>query len=269
MDDRGNFPDTNRLSVLLAIILLTYACLPYINVPTNDLTINILGVTLNYSLNIVSLIYVILALLAGVGIEWLLSDHPHPQRKNTYQHFLLPVLTTWALSIPLNSIEVGLEWWVVYALGAIMLTLVFISEYIVVDFMDNRYNLASITLTAISFALFLVIAISIRALDLRLYLLLPAMVFPLMLICMRVLFLGLQGHKFIEWSFVISLIVGQMLIGFHYLPMRPQTFGLIIVGFAYALATLVISIENNKRGKSIWLEPITIIMLFSGLAMVI
>jgi hypothetical protein len=74
---------------------------------------------------------------------------------------------------------------------------VFIAEFIVVDYSDTRHAPATMGLTAVGFALYLIVAIAVRAAHLRLYLALPALVIPMGLVMLRTLHLRLSGRMFV------------------------------------------------------------------------
>jgi hypothetical protein len=81
-----------------------------------------------------------------------------------------------------------------------LLILVFVAEYIVFDLSDARHVPAIVGLTAVSFALYLILIIAVRAAGLRLYLLLPALVIPIGLVSLRTLYLRLGGRWCLGWA---------------------------------------------------------------------
>ena len=65
-------PDFERLSVLMAIILLAYTTARFINIPTQSFTIDFAGVFLPLQINFSTLVSVLVAGLAAAGADWLL-----------------------------------------------------------------------------------------------------------------------------------------------------------------------------------------------------
>ena len=61
--------------------------------------------------------------------------------------------------------------------GRLLLALVFIAEYTVVDVSDARHPASTALLLALSYVLFLILVIALRAASLRLYLMVPAVCF--------------------------------------------------------------------------------------------
>jgi hypothetical protein len=268
MEEHQHLPDTNRLSILTATILLAYALTPFIKFPEAQFTLTLPGVVFPFSLTFGTVVAVLVAMLAAFGTDWLLRGHPHLGKRKTFLHSLLPAMTAWVIGVPISTIAMGFEWWVVFALGGILLALVFLAEYIAVDFSDVRYALAAIGLNAVSYALFLILAIAIRQPDFRLYLLLPALFFPMALVTYRSLFLRLNGRRCLTWSLGIALVICQIGMGLHYWPVSPLAYGLILIGPAYALTSLAGSIEESRSWRTLWIEPAVMLAALWGLALV-
>jgi hypothetical protein len=268
MEEHQHLPNANRLSILTATILLAYALTPFIKFPETQLVLSLPGVVFPFRFTFSTVVAVLVALLAAFGTDWLLRGHPHLGDQKTSLHSMLPAMTAWVIGVPISSIAMGFEWWVVFALGGILLVLVLLAEYIVVDFSDVRHSLAAIGLTAVSYALYLILAIAIRQPDFRLYLLLPALFFPMALVAYRNLFLRLNGRRCLTWSLGIALIIGQIGMGLHYWPVSPLGYGLILLGPAYALTSLAGSIEENRSWRTLWIEPAVMLAVLWGLALI-
>lgn len=269
MEEHRHLPDSNRFSVLTATILLAYALTPFVTIPESKFILQLPGMVFPFRLTFSSLVAVLVALLAAVGTDWLLRGHPHLGKQNTLQHSLLPAMTAWVIGLPLSALITGPAWWVVFTLGGILLALVFLSEYIVVDFSDLRHAPATVGLTAVSFALFLILAIAVYNTALRLYLLLPALVIPMALVSLRSLYLRLGGRWCITWSIGISLVVGQIAMALHYWPLSPLSYGLFLLGPAYALTSMAGSVEEQRPWATLWIEPAVMLVIFWGLAFIL
>lgn len=265
-EEHQSLPDKERLSVLAASILLAYAMLPFIKLPERSLTFSLLGVLFVFQVNFSTVISALGAALAAAGTDWLLRDHPRLGRQPTFPHWLIPALTALVIGVPLNSLAVGVQWWTVFAFGGLLLVLVLISEYIAVDPNDTRHGPASVGLTAVSYALFLILIITLAASGMRLYLLLPALGGSLFLVTMRNLYLRLSGRWCFRWALAITLVVGQAATALHYWPLSPLRYGLLVLGLAYALTSLAGSVEEQRPWRSVWLEPAAMLVILWGLA---
>ena len=265
--ERQSLPNTDRLSVLTASILLAYAVLPFVQLPDRSYSLPLLGILFVYEINFSTILTIISAALAAAGTDWLLRDHPRLGGQSTFQHWLLPAFTAWVIGAPLSASQVGLQWWGVFGFGSLLLVMVLVSEYIAVDPYDTRHGPASVALIAVSYALFLILIITLVGAGMRLYLLLPAIVLAVFLITLRSLYLRLNGRWSLGWSAAVALVVGQVVTALHYLPIAPLRFGLMVVGLAYALASLAGSVEEHRAGRGLWLEPVLMIAVLWGLAL--
>lgn len=266
MDEHHNLPDANRLSVLAATILLAYAFSPFIKIPERDFAVQLPGFLFLLRFDFATLVSLFAAALAATGADWLLRGHPGLGDQRTLQHWLIPAVTAWAIGVPLNTLELGGQWWVVFAFGGALLVMVFAAEYIVVDANDARQAPATAALTAVSFALYLTLAITIRAAGMRLYLAIPALAITIGLVALRTLYLQLEGRWCYAWAAGIALAVGQLAMGLHYLPVSPLRFGLLLAGAAYALTSLGGAIEEGRPWRTLWVEPTVMLAVLWGIA---
>jgi hypothetical protein len=268
MQEQKQLPDMNRLSVLAATILLAYALTRFVDIPPINLGFNLFGIYLAFQVNFRTIVAVLVAALAAAGSQWLLSDHPAlTDRQSISQHLILPTLTAWIIGIPLNNLAGSLAWWIAFGLGGFLLVLVLIGEYAVVDASNIRYPIAVIGLNGLSFTIYLIIAIAIRSAGLRLYLILPALVIVVWLVCLRTLYLRLRGKWLFNWAGVIALIIGEITTGLHYVPVSPVRYGLLLLGLSYALTSMAGSLEE-KKAISAWLvEPLVMLIILWGLAL--
>ena len=167
----------------------------------------------------------------------------------------LPALTALVIGIPLSSVPVGLGWWLGLISGAIILVLVLIAEYIAVDPDDIRLPIATAALSAVSFALFLLLAGALRANGVRLLYNTPALVVAAWLVSLRVTNLRLHGEWTIYESAIIAFVIGQITAAFNYWPLTPIAFGLVLLGPSYALISLFCNLIDEKPFRKLIVEP--------------
>jgi hypothetical protein len=255
MKDSGHLPSPDRLSVVTAVLFLMYAMAQMVDLPRQTIALNLFGTETSFTLNFATLVSFLDAILAALGADWLVREHPRLNKQRTTQYIIMPALTAWGLGVILNTLRLSSQWWVLFLLGMVMLVLVYIAEYIIVDLSDFRHIPATVGLIAVSFALFLMLCIAIDSAELRLYLAVPPISIALFLVSLRTLYLRLQGRWCFAWSAGIALAVGQLAVGLHYLPVPPMTFGLLLTGTGYALTGLADGLEEKRRGFGLWFEP--------------
>ncbi len=269
MRTHQHLPDANRLSVVLATVLLAYAVTPFVSLPDRSIALQLPGFLFEVRLNFNTIVSILVAILAAAGTDWLIQSHPHMRDRARLPHWLIPALTAWVIGVPLTTLNVGLEWWVVFALGGLLFVLVLVAEYIVVDPNDIRHATSSIGLTAVSFSLYLVLAISVRAAGLRLYALVLGLAPAIFLVTMRSLFLRSGGRWYFSWPLGIALVVAQVAAGLHYWPLAPLQYGLVLLGLAYALTSLAGGIEEGRSWRTVWIEPAVMVVVLWGIALLV
>jgi hypothetical protein len=234
-------PDSNRLSILSAAVLLTYALTRLIEVQSPVFNWNFFGVGLSIPLNLNIAATFLAAGLTAAGMDWLLRSHPNFASEISVQYWLLPALTAFVLGISLYNLPSGPAWWLGLFLGTILLLMTYVSEYIVLDSSDTRYTLASAGLIAVSFSIFLLLAASLEYAGARLALIL-LVIFPAAgLVSLRALHLRLNGRWEWQWAIGIALITTQIAAVMHYWPVSPVQYGLVVLSPVYALTGLAIN----------------------------
>jgi hypothetical protein len=265
-----HLPDTERMSVLAATILLAYALTRFVNLPGWTLSARPLGILVTIHINVITMIPILVAGLMAAGTSWLLSDHPalqsQTQRGPGIEHWLLPAVVTWVIGIPLAQAPVGPQWALGLAVGGILLALILTAEYIAIDAEDLRQPLAEAGLTAVSFAAYLMLAIALRAASTRLYLILPALALTAGVISLRTWHLRLGG----EWPLIeaglVIVIVGQVAAALHYWPLPPLSYGLAVLGPAYAMTNLVSNMAQGATFRQALAGPLAVLAISWGAA---
>jgi len=266
VSETRHFPQLDRISLLAATILLTYYLTGFIDLPAIEFRIPFPGVYLAIPIDITTVIAIFIMGITGSGVDWLLRGHPSISGNTTIQHWLLPTLTAWVIGTSLAHQPIGPIWWVAFGLGSGFLIVIMIAEYISVDPNDVRYAPAAITLRAVAFVLYLVLLITLRAQAVRLVAMIPTITIAMGLVSLRVLHLRLNGVWAWVPTLIIMLVIGEIATAFHYLPLSPINFSLILLGLAYALVSLASNIIENKSRMQMFLEPITILVITSSIA---
>ncbi|MBN1303286.1 MAG: hypothetical protein JXA13_02540 [Anaerolineales bacterium] len=262
-------PDSNRLSILSAMVLFAYAISNLVQAPQITLDMQLPGLYLAIPLNLNTVITLLAAGLTAAGMRWLLSEHPSVGNGMAIDHWFLPTLTTLVLGAPLALLPPGHWWWLGFSIGAFLLVLIFFAEYVVVEPAAPYYALATVGLTALSFALFLILVVAFRYSGVRLLLTGPAVFLAAGLVSLRTLHLRLLGRWQFAWAFGIGLICMQLAAGLHYWPIFPLQFGLFILGPLYALNGIAGNLSEGIPLKQAFIEPVTVLVLIWGGALLV
>ncbi len=271
MSSSIHWPERERLSVLTAIVLLTYALtrLLNLNLPIHHVELTVVGIRLSLELRFGAIISLVSAGLAATGMNWLLQTHPIWRKEGrgaTLEHLLLPTLTALIVSLALGTLPSPGLWWLGFAVGGLLMVLVFVAEYIVTDIHDARYPVASVMLTALTFTFYLILTVTLRAANARLFLLAPALFLGSGLLALRVFRLRL-GSWFWVPAFVVALFCTQLAAALRYWPLTPVQFGLTLLGPAYALVDFIAARMEGENPRRALLAPLVLLGVFWGLAM--
>jgi hypothetical protein len=256
-----HLPDFERMSLLMALILLTFTLAQILNLPGGELSIQLPGLYLKLQLGSRELVGLLVALIAAAGTDWVLQIHPHYKVTSRLDHWLLPAITSWAISMPIFQIPIGPIWWLAFILGSLLLTLVLLSEYFVIDPTDLRYPLATAVLTSVSYALYLLIAAALQHSGLRLILVLPGLALSVFLISLRILRLRPESKWAIPEAAITTFLIIQIASPLHYLPISPISYGLAILGPAYATTIFFTGLGEERSARGAIREPLTILVL--------
>jgi hypothetical protein len=256
----------DRIGVLSATILLAYTFAGLISLPGREITTQLPGIYLEFEINVQTIVSFLVACLAASGTDWLLREHPSGHYQPLGPHLLLPALTAWAIGVPLHQDALGLYWWVGIFLGGGALILVLMAEFTVVDPSDTNYPIASIGLSIVAYALFFLLAVTLKATQIRLFLIVPALSLVILFVNLRILHLRLRGKWAYRDAGISTLIMGQITIAAYYLPLSPIAFGFFLLGPAYGLTSYFGNLGDGKTWKRAIAEPLIVSTIFWFLA---
>jgi hypothetical protein len=266
MTERAYLPEPTRVSVLTAAVLLAFAMTRIISAPHIDVSIPLVGIVVAFSLNLNLVIVLLTAGLTATGMDWLLHTHPSLEKGETREHWLLPTLTVLVIGIALNTLPKTPVWWLGFGVGAGLLLVVFLAEYVVVDPTDARYPVATSILTVLAFVIFLILAAAIKTANARLIMVVPALFLAGGLAALRTLHLRLNERWEPAWAAGIGLVAAQLGAALHYLPLTPVRFGLVLLAPVYALTLLGVNLLEGAPFRRALAEPVVMLSVFWGLA---
>jgi hypothetical protein len=263
-------PDFEHTGVLGASLMLAFVLGQFIDLPPRTLSFGVLDILVEVTFDAQVLLALMTAGLAIAGTAWLMEAHPSGKGARGAQHWALPGLTTWVLSITISSIPPGALWWVVLGAGTAFLVLVWIAEFITVNPEDENFRLAANGLTVLAFALYLVLTIDLRAIGTRLIFLIPAVALPVVVITGRYLSLKLESQDMLDdanrnlallAAGTIGITAGQFATVFHYFPVSPLSFGLALLSPIYAANILFGNLVDARPAVRAVAEPAVLLVL--------
>ncbi|HKJ27394.1 MAG TPA: hypothetical protein VJ965_07135 [Anaerolineales bacterium] len=265
--DTQRFPNINRVSVVVATILLAFALIQLFPNPESTQTIAIGGFLLPFAFDITTFITIAVAAITASGTDWILRSHPALEGKSSIPHLFLPAITAWVTNILLNNMADTPLKWGVFLIGGVFLFVVILSEYIAIFPEDYRRLLAVALLTALSYGLFLALAASLESADQRLIIAIPAIALGSSIFSMRIL--QLQTGK--DWPLAEAaacmLVTTQVGAGLHYLPIPPLSHGLFLFGTLYFVINFNTNMIENNPVRQALIESTVPLVIISGIAL--
>lgn len=247
------------------MLMLAYALARFVEFPEKEFSLQLPGLYLSLEISVRTVTGLLAAGLTASGADWLLRDHPALQGRSTLGHWILPSLTALVIGVPLNLVRYGPVWWIALVAGGALLILVLVAEYIAIDGEDVRQPLAAAALSAVSLALFVVLASALRAGEARLMVALPVLTLAAWLVSLRMLHLRLNGEWTVYEAAIIAFVVGQVAAAVHYWPLSPISYSLAILGPIYALVSLMAGLIEEKPLRQLVAEP-GLALLVTGVA---
>ena len=244
-ENRFQLPSTDRMGMLIASVLLTFALTRLFQSPGLTLSISLPGFYYAIPLTLGSFMTLFAAALTAAGMDWLTNEHPAAGKHSNREHLLLPTLTAFVMGTLLNLLSDSPAWWSGFVFGGVLLAAVCVAEYITIDPSAPSYGLARAGLTAVSYALFLVLVTSLRYSGARMVLITPSILMVAGLIGLRILHLDGEDRWDFPWAIGIGLVCAQIGAGLHYWPLSPVQFGVALTGPLYALTMFSASLTEN------------------------
>lgn len=264
MDANQSFPNRERLSIVIATILLAYALTQVVSTPSQIIPLSLGGVYLPITINFANIVALAVALMTASGTDWVLRDHPDLKEASTLPNLLLPSTTSWVLYVSLNNLGDSPLRWVIFVTGGLFLLAVILAEWIVLSEDAMQRPLAGVLLTALAYALFLALLISMTSSKQRLFIALPGIGLASLALSIRVI--QLQVHR--QWAFLLAfasmLVTMQITAALHYLPLPPLSASLILLGTLYSTTNFTVNIEQgNPLRRSLIEAGIPLLLLLS------
>jgi len=216
-----------------------------VHCPQFTLSIQLPGFFFAFPITLSTVMTLLAAGLSAAGMDWLLHDHPSLGNRPSIEHWMLPTLSAFVIGGLLALLPTTRTWWFAFAIGATLLISIFLAEYIAVEPAAPYYPTARALLTAISYALFLILATVLRQSGARLFVLTPIIFLVSSGISLRIVHLDGSDRWDFPWALGIGLVCAQMAAGLHYWPISPLQFGLALTGPLYALTTLAMNITEE------------------------
>ncbi len=146
-----------RLSVLVALVILSFGLLPLIEAPsTGSVGTSFLGTPLRLDFTAVTLVLLLVTVLTCAGVDQLVREHPRVRRgevRRTFSFLILPAATVLVAAQLLVNITDTSLWILGLSVTAVVLWLTILAEYATIDPEGPLASRARLFLTGMTYLL--------------------------------------------------------------------------------------------------------------------
>ncbi len=228
-------PDLDRLSTLAALVLLVYALVRVLSLPTVSVDLTGLGVIIPLAINTRLVMLLLAAALSIIAADWLTQDHPRSEPgSKRFEAWILPGLAALAIGGLVTSLPQGATLWLGLLLAAAALMTVLVAEYLVMDPEDPRYRWAARGLEALAYLLLAEMFFTLRAANVRAVFLIPSTLVATSAVSWRLLRLWQPNFRSLLSASLIGWVLTQTAWALHYWPLQPAQESLLLVVLFYS-----------------------------------
>ncbi len=244
--------------MLTAVILLAYALTRVLELPTRAVGTTLFGSALGFELTGRVLMLLLAAALISAGSEGLIRSHPalagRPAAR-TATHWIIPGAAALALGSLLNQAPDGPVWWLGLGLSAAVLLAVLVAEFVVVDPSDPAFDLASLALTALAYALALVLFALLRGSGARAIISATAGGLVASALAFRLFVLRTApGARAALYAAFTGLVTAEVIWAINYWRIAPSSAGLLAMIPFYLVVGLSQQQLAGRLNRRVWLE---------------
>ena len=242
-------PDRDRVGALTALMLIAFALIRIVSLPTVEAEIEVLGWLVPARIDVRVVMLSLAALLAASGAIWTIQSHPVARIRNPgYPTGLLPGLAALGMGATLNQLPVGSAWLLGLILAGALLVSVLYAEFVVFDEHDPRARSAVAGLRTLALVLVIGVAFAVEAGRVRAVFSVPAVFAASAIVCWRSLRLETAAAVW-PYAAACGLIVSQIAWGLHYWPARPMQVALLIGLATYVAIGLTIALMQKRLNR--------------------
>ncbi|MFQ5943589.1 MAG: hypothetical protein ACE5JF_08555 [Anaerolineales bacterium] len=249
------YPSRDRIGALTALILIAYALIRVVTLPTLEAELALLGLLVPLSIDVRVIMLSLASILAATGALWVVQSHPLARIRNPeYPIGLLPGLAALGMGATLNQLPVGSAWLIGLIFAGGLLAAVLYAEFVVFDERDPRAHGAMAGLRSLGIVLVVGVAFAALTSGLRAVFSVPAIFAASTTVCWRSLKLEAAREAVWPYSIASGLIASQIVWGLHYWPARPMQVALVVGLTTYVAIGLLVALLRKTLSLRIAYE---------------
>jgi hypothetical protein len=265
----ARFPNRDRLSVLIGVILLGLAITQFIQLPSRHIGADVFGSPLGLEISGYWMIVSVLIVLASAGTDTLMRAHPqfaHTQQGAVFITWILPALTVLVAAYILSAVPGGLLWLAGLGLTGVAFGAVVITEYLVVGDSQPAGSRPRLVLNIVSYILILILYTAIYQARARSLITVTATLALSGLVALDLLWVARAGlGRTALLAILVGLILGECSWALNYWRASTWMGSLVLLITFYTLSGLAAQFLLGKLSRFVLLEYIAVIIAGAGL----
>lgn len=255
----------DRVSVIVGVILVGSVLLLVLEVPSRTFEFEPLGTLLTLHITGKWIVSILLLGLSCAGTEAVMRTHPAVRRRivrYTFPTWILPGLTTLALSVLLPRSPNLLYWLIGLALGGTVLAWLILANYVALDSKERTAAAINGGLRVIAYLLGLVFFADIYQTRVRSLVTATAVTLIASLVSLSIILDHKQPLKrMLLYAGAIGLLVGETTWALNYWRANSLTVGVLLTLFLYVLTGIAYEHTRQELNRQVIFEFLAIAVL--------
>lgn len=257
--------DRNRLSVLVAVLLLGSVLFRFIELPEHTWKLQPLGSPLEIHVTGTWLLTTLMVSLVCTGTNLILHDHPHLEEypgRPIYIAWILPGIMAGLSAYLLAYINTGPLWIGGLLVTGVSISLVVSAEYTAVSPQDPGYPIARLTLNMLAYLLAFILFAVIYHTRTRSLVTATLMMFTAALLALDLLSAAdTQFRRVVLFAGIVGLIIGESTWALNYWQISAWAGGLFLLLIFYFTANVAHQYLLERLSTSALVEFATVVII--------
>lgn len=232
-------------STLTGIVVMIFILASLTNKELFRINLNFFGFSLTTDLESVEILIFLAAVFVNIGMYRAIHIYLPETTERIALHLFLPFAVTLTIGFTLRSFGSRGSWPLVI-ITAVLLYLVMHFEFISCDPASALRPISIIVLDSLSYSVFLLFMIALRANVSRLIITLPAAFVLCVVVSLKIYSFHIINSSIILLAFVTGIVIVFAEVGLHYFPINIISYGALIFIWYYTFTGFVISADRNE-----------------------
>ena len=232
-------------STLTGIVMMVFILASLTNQELFRINLNVFGFSLTTGVESVEILIFLAALFVNISMYRAIHIYLPDTTDQIALHMFLPFAVTLTIGFTLRSFGNGGSW-ALMIVTALLLYLVMFFEFVSCDPASGLRPLSIIVLDSLSYAVFLLFMIALRANISRLIITLPAAFLLCTVVSIKIYSFHIINSSISLLAVITGLVIVFAEVGLHYFPINIISYGTLIFLWYYTFTGFIISADRNE-----------------------